>query len=87
MDFLEFEKHDLYFDEPLSLADENLLKSAADAYPAKTAEQILLSLHTRMPESLIVIVALYRFYYYQHRYQEALDIDRKSTRLNSSHRP
>ena len=87
MDFLEFEKHDLYFDEPLSLADENLLKSAADAYPAKTAEQILLSLHTRMPESLIVIVALYRFYYYQHRYQEALDIaaralDTSSSRLN-----
>jgi hypothetical protein len=31
-------------------------------------------LHARLPENLTIIVALYRFYYYQHRYQDALHI-------------
>ena len=74
MDFLDFENHDLYFDEALSVEDESLLKRAADAYPSAQTEDILLSLHARLPDSLTIIVALYRFYYYQHRYQDALDI-------------
>jgi tetratricopeptide (TPR) repeat protein len=74
MDFLDFDNHELYFDGDLSSADEALLKKAADAYPSKESENILLELHDRLPNSLTVIVALYRFYYYQHRYHDALAI-------------
>jgi len=74
MDFLDFENHDLYFDEAMSAADDHLLKQAAEAYPSPQTETILQDLHRRLPENLTIIVALYRFYYYQHRYQDALDI-------------
>lgn len=74
MDFLDFQNHDLYFDEPLSEDDENLLIKAANAYPEKETEEILLDLQERLPTNLTIIVALYRFYYYQHRYHEALSI-------------
>lgn len=82
MDFLDFEEHDLYFDEPISEEDEQLLTKAAESYPAQETEKILKDLHMRLPDSLTVIVALYRFYYYQHRYHDALDI--ASTALNVS---
>lgn len=74
MDFLDFENHDLYFDEAMSEADEQLLRQAAEAYPSSKTETILMDLHRRLPENLTIIVALYRFYYYQHRYQDALYI-------------
>ena len=74
MDFLDFETHDLYFDEPLHQDDELLLNKAAELYPSAETESILLGLHERLPHSLIIIVALYRFYYYQHRYDDALAI-------------
>ena len=74
MDFLDFETHDLYFDEPLSVNDEILLINAANAYPDKKSEEILLDLQERLPTNLTIMVALYRFYYYQHRYHEALSI-------------
>ena len=84
MDFLEFENHDLYFDEPLSADDEILLIKAANAYPANETEEILLDLQSRLPENLTVIVALYRFYYYQHRYQDALNIAAKALELSAA---
>lgn len=84
MDFLDFENHDLYFDESLSEHDEALLKKAADAYPSKETETILLDLQSRIPDSLIIIVALYRFYYYQHRYHDALRIAASALNISSS---
>lgn len=74
MDFLDFESHDLYFDEPMSASDEEKLQQAADLYPAAETEEMLLELQQRLPSNLTVIVALYRFYYYQHRYEDALVI-------------
>lgn len=84
MDFLDFENHDLYFDEPLSANDEMLLKKAADAYPAKITETILLDIFTRLPDNLIIIVALYRYYYYQHRYEDALDIASRALSVSAA---
>lgn len=83
MDFLDFENHDLYFDEPLSTSDEMLLNKAAEAYPKKETEEILLDLESRLPKSLTIIVALYRFYYYQHRYEDALDIADKALSISA----
>lgn len=84
MDFLDFENHDLYFDEPLSMDDEILLKAAADAYPSKKTEDILLNLQSRLPENLTIIVALYRFYYYQHRYHDALDVSERALAVSAA---
>jgi tetratricopeptide (TPR) repeat protein len=74
MDFLDFENHDLYFDEVLTPAQTAILKQAADAYPDKKTEKLLRGLYADRPESMHVLVAMYRFYYYQHRYEDALDI-------------
>lgn len=82
MDFLDFETSDLYFDSPITAQDEALMKKAADLYPSQETENILLDLHTRMPDNLTVIVALYRFYYYRHRYQDALDIADKALEIS-----
>ena len=84
MDFLDFEHHDLYFDEPLDVNDEELLNRAANLYPSKVTEQILLELQTRIPQSLTVVVALYRFYYYQHRYQDALYIAARAMAISGA---
>jgi tetratricopeptide (TPR) repeat protein len=74
MDFLDFENHELYFDEVLTPEQTSMLKQAAEAYPEKKTENLLRGLYADKPESMQVLVALYRFYYYQHRYEDALDI-------------
>jgi tetratricopeptide (TPR) repeat protein len=84
VDFLNFEDHDLYFDEQMCASDEALLNKAAEAYPDEKAEVILLEMQSRLPDNLTVIVALYRFYYYQHRYEEALDIASKALDVSAA---
>ena len=84
MDFLDYDIKDLYFDKPLSKESEALLKKAADSYPARESENILLDMHAHAPENLTIIVALYRFYYYQHRYQDAMDIATKSLSVSAA---
>lgn len=74
MDFLDFDDHSLYFDEPLTQHQDSMLRRASERYPDPEAEQLLNRLYAQKPESLLVLVALYRFYYYQHRYEEALEI-------------
>lgn len=74
MDFLDFDNHDLYFDERMAAEDEQMLQRAAEAYPSVEAEKLLLRLQSKLPNNLTIIVALYRFYYYQHRYLDALKI-------------
>lgn len=83
MDFLDFEYHDLYFDEPLSTEDTAMLDLAAESYPEPESEEILLKLHNRLNDNLTIIVALYRFYYYQHRYQDTLDIAEKALKVSA----
>lgn len=72
MDLLEFEDADLYFDEPMSDTVRMLLQEAADAYADGESEQHLLRAYFLAPHNLTVLVALYRFYYYQHRLGDAL---------------
>jgi hypothetical protein len=72
MDLLDFEGQDLYFDEPLPIRAADLLRQAADAYGEGPAELLLMRAGLQAPEHLSVLVALYRFYYYQHRYEDAL---------------
>ncbi|MDD5059385.1 MAG: hypothetical protein PHQ60_16130 [Sideroxydans sp.] len=72
MDLLNFDQAELYFDEPLAQDVARLLVSAADKYGSAEAESMLLRAHLLAPQHLMVLVALYRFYFYQHRLEDAL---------------
>jgi tetratricopeptide (TPR) repeat protein len=74
MDLLKFEGQDLYFDEPMEIRVRALIAAASERYGEGTAEIALLEAYALAPESLTVLVALYRFYYYQHRLSEAVGI-------------
>jgi tetratricopeptide (TPR) repeat protein len=72
MDLLDFEAQGLYFEEPDVAGVNDLIAVAAENYAAGTAEFPLLRAYFLAPESLNVLVALNRFYYYQHRLEDAL---------------
>jgi len=81
MDLLEFEVKDLYFQQEDAPEVQELIKYAADLYSSGEAELPLLQAYLRAPESLNVLIALNRFYYYQHRLAEALLISEKALGL------
>lgn len=72
MDLLNFDETELYFDEPLPQEVALLLEEAADAYGSDEAELKLLRANFMAPRHLMVLVALYRYYFYQHRLEDAL---------------
>lgn len=78
MDLLQFEAGDLYFERPDSPEVEALIQAASKDYAKGEAELPLLQAYLRAPESLNVLVALNRFYYYQHRLADALLIAEKA---------
>lgn len=81
MDLLQFEAGDLYFEQDDSAEVTALIQSAAEGYASGAAELPLLQAYLRAPKSLNVLVALNRFYYYQHRLQEALLISEQALQL------
>lgn len=74
MDLQDFESQQLYFDKPNSKAVDQWILEASKVYAEGKAEPLLLKAFAKEPENLSVLVALYRFYYYQHRYNEAIEI-------------
>ena len=72
MDLMQFDQTTLYFDEPLPLEIEHLLRDAGEIYGEREAEALLLRAYFLAPEQLMVLVALYRYYFYQHRLEDAL---------------
>ncbi len=72
MDLLDFEQAELYFDEPISVEVEMLVAQAAASYGREEAEVLLLRANFMAPKQLMVLVALYRYYFYQHRLEDAL---------------
>ncbi len=72
MDLLDFEQAELYFDEPLTPEVARLIVAAADSYGRDEGELMLLRANFRAPQHLMVLVALYRYYFYQHRLEDAL---------------
>jgi len=72
MDLLDFEQAELYFDEPLTAEISQLINAAADHYGSEEAESLLLRANFIAPQHLMVLVALYRYYFYQHRLEDAL---------------
>lgn len=81
MDLLQFEAKELYFEQADSDEVEALIRSASDNYGSGEAELPLLKAYLRAPQSLNVLVALNRFYYYQHRLEEALLISERALEL------
>ena len=81
MDMLDFETDDLYFDEPLHGEAKGCLQTAADNYGEALAETALMRAYFLEPEHPMVLVALYRYFYYQHRLQEALLVAERVLRV------
>lgn len=72
LDMLDLGDEGLYFDEPCLPEVEALIVEASRHYGQTTAEQFLLRAYFLAPEQLSVLVALYRYYFYQHRLEDAL---------------
>lgn len=72
MDLLDFEQAELYFDEPITPEVARLIVAAADSYGSDEGELMLLRANFMAPQHLMVLVALYRYYFYQHRLEDAL---------------
>ena len=81
MDLLDFETEDLYFDEPLSAEVKGCLDQAAEHYGEEMAESTLLRAYFLAPGHPMVLVALYRYFYYQHRLTDALLVADRVLRL------
>ena len=67
MDLQDFQGQLMYFDEPLPDGVEDLLNQASEAYGDGNAEWYLTQAYSIAPANMTVLVAMYRFYYYQHR--------------------
>jgi len=74
MDLMDCDQTLLYFDDPIAPEIEVLIAKASDAYGHGEAETYLLRAYSLAPEQLVVLVALYRYYFYQHRLNDALII-------------
>lgn len=71
IDLLELDGEGLYFDEPCPPEVDALIADAARHYGPE-AEPFLLRAYFLAPNQLSVLVALYRYYFYQHRLDDAL---------------
>jgi hypothetical protein len=74
MDLQDFSGEMLYFDQPEPQRVTELLTAASQNYGLGQAEGFLLEAYALAPTNLSVLVGLYRFYYYQHCYADALAI-------------
>lgn len=72
MDLMDFDQAALYFDDPIAPEVERLIAAAGAGYGSDEAENLLLRAYFRAPGQLVVLVALYRYYFYQHRLDDAL---------------
>ena len=72
MDLHDFNNGKMYFEEDLSPEASLLLEMAASNYALNRTEPFLLKAYFLEPKSLTVIVALYRYYFYQHKHKDAL---------------
>ena len=74
MDLLDFDAELLYFDEPIDADARAAVDEAAALYGDERAECRLLRAYYLEPEHPLVLVALYRYFYYQHRFVDAMRI-------------
>jgi hypothetical protein len=82
MDLLDFSDCKLYFEDALPAEAERLIAQAASEYGEASAEFSLLRAHLLAPENLSVLVGLYRYYFYQHRLEDALVVAERAMQLS-----
>ena len=85
MDLLDFSDCKLYFEDALPAEAERLIARAAAEYGDPEAEMSLLRAHLLAPENLSVLVGLYRYYFYQHRLEDALVVAERAMQLSGRH--
>lgn len=85
MDLLDFSDCKLYFEDALPAEAERLIAQAASEYGDPAAELSLLRAHLLAPENLSVLVGLYRYYFYQHRLEDALVVAERAMQLSGRH--
>lgn len=85
MDLLDFTDCKLYFEDPLPAQAESLLAQAAREYGQPGAELALLRAHLLAPDNFSVLVGLYRYYFYQHRLEDALQVAERAMQLSGLH--
>lgn len=71
MDLLHFDPQPLYFEEPLPEGVHELIEDAGRHYGQPEAEALLDRAAALAPDHLVVLVARYRYYFYQHRLTDA----------------
>ncbi|MFA5082111.1 MAG: hypothetical protein WC474_06165 [Hydrogenophilaceae bacterium] len=81
MDLMDFDRAGLYFDEPVAPEVRDLIAEAGGVYSEPAAEALLHKAYFMAPESLLVLVALYRYYFYQHRLDDALIVADRSLHI------
>jgi tetratricopeptide (TPR) repeat protein len=84
MDLLDFDGEAMYFDQPPPPEVQRLIDEAAEHYGTDTAELALLRAYFLAPDQLSVLVAMYRFFYYRHRYHEALLVADRAIRASAA---
>jgi hypothetical protein len=85
MDLLDFSDCKLYFEDSLPAEAERLIAQAASEYGEAGAELSLLRAHLLAPENLSVLVGIYRYYFYQHRLEDALVVAERAMQLSGRH--
>ncbi len=85
MDLLDFSDCKLYFEDPLPAEAEALIARAAAEYGDPEAEMSLLRANLLAPDNLSVLVGLYRYYFYQHRLADALQVAERVMSLSARH--
>lgn len=78
MDLLSFDAEPLFFDNLPAEEVVQLLQQAAENYGDAHAEADLQRAYHLAPNHLMVLVALFRYYVYQKRFFEALDISQQA---------
>jgi len=82
MDLLDFTDCTLYFENALPADVDALITQAARDYGTAGAETALLRARRLAPENLSVQVGLYRYYFYQHRLEEAMQVAERAMFLS-----
>lgn len=78
MDLLSFDAEPLFFDNPPPEKVVQLLRRAEDDYSDGQAEADLQRAYHLAPDHLMVLVALFRYYVYQQRFPEAVNISQRA---------
>ncbi|MEW5756118.1 MAG: hypothetical protein AB1810_07415 [Pseudomonadota bacterium] len=82
MDLLDTDGGGLYFQAEMPEGVEALLKMASNNYGRIDAECYLLKAYFIAPANLAVLVAMYRYYYYEHKLDDALRVAERAIEIS-----